>query len=188
MPSVSKVDICNLTLMKLGAQRITSLTEVNDHVTLFNEFYDRVRQATLEAYPWRFALRRASLVKSAAAPEWDFTNQFALPSGCLKVETTDAPDSEWIEESGFILSNRDSMKITFIFDETDTTKFSPLYVEALAEHLASEMSIGVQGLSGGKQTFFELYQGKLREARTRDSQVGSPKKLPEADLNIFRHS
>ena len=186
--AVAKIDIANRALVKLGAEPLTSLTEDNDRAVAFNQLYDSVREATLEAYPWRFALKRASLAQGATAPTWGWNNAYPLPADCLKVESTDDDDYPWTVEQGELYSDRSSMKVVYIFNISDTNTFSATYVEALSEHLASEMAIAVTGESNLKQFHWELYQLKIKEARTRDSQSGSPKKFPTSDLENERHS
>jgi len=185
--AVAKIDIANRALVKLGAEPLTSLSEDNDRAVSFNQLYDAVREATLEAYPWRFALKRAQLAQGATDPTWGWASAFPLPADLLKVESTDLDSSPWTVERGELYSDRSEMKIVYIFNVTDTNTFSPTYVEALSEHLASEMAIAVTGEANLKQFHWELYLAKIKEARTRDSQAGSPKQFPRSDLENERH-
>ena len=54
----SEVDICNRALSKLGAARITSLTEDSVNARACNAMYESVRDAELRAHPWNFAMKR----------------------------------------------------------------------------------------------------------------------------------
>ena len=57
----SEVQICNLALAKIGDQQITSLTENSKAGRLCNLVYEPLRDATLRAHPWNFAITRETL-------------------------------------------------------------------------------------------------------------------------------
>ncbi len=180
--AVAPVDIANLALTKLGADVLTSTTEDNDRAVLFNAQYPHSRDATLQAYPWNFAMRRKSLGKDATAPIFKWANRFTIPGDSLMVVGTDDDTFPWDVEEGFIVSDRGSMKILYITQITDSAKFSPLFVEALAELLASNMALGITGKLDLKKVHFELFRAVIREARTRDSQARTPGSFGDGDL------
>ncbi len=60
--ALDNLAIANGALLRLGAKKISSLTEPgNDAATLCNHWIDRVRREALRAHPWNFALKRAQL-------------------------------------------------------------------------------------------------------------------------------
>ncbi len=189
---VAPIDIANSALSKLGAELLTSLTEDNDRAVLFNALYEQVRDATLEAFPWSFALKRTTLAQSASTPTFDWAFAYPLPADCLKVEKTDEDDYPWTVETiggtEMLFSDRGSMKVKYIFQVTDTAKFSPTYVEALTEHMASEMAMGITGKSDLKKLHYEIYAVKIKEARTRASQQKSADIVEPDDLITHRFS
>ena len=190
--AVAPIDIANAALAKLGAELLTSLSEDNDRAVLFNALYERVRDATLEAFPWPFAVKRTTLAQSASTPTFDWAHAYPLPPDCLKVERTDDDDSPWtvetIDGTEMLFSDRATMKIKYIFKVADTAKFSPTYAESLIEHMASEMALGITGKGDLKKLHYELYMGKIKEARTRASQQKSPEVVGPDDLITHRFS
>ena len=64
----SEVQICNLALAKIGDQQITSLTENSKAGRLCNLVYEPLRDATLRAHPWNFAITRETLALHSVAP------------------------------------------------------------------------------------------------------------------------
>jgi hypothetical protein len=98
----SPVQICNAGLIKLGAERINSLSENNKRARLCNERFDGLRQEVLRAHPWNFAIRRADLVRLSTTPEYEYNYEYQLPSDCLRVLET-AADKD--NPGGDILGN-----------------------------------------------------------------------------------
>lgn len=59
--STSSVEICNMALVKVGAELISSLSDNNKRAILCNLLYDKRRKRLIEGHPWRFARRRKVL-------------------------------------------------------------------------------------------------------------------------------
>ena len=69
----SQVAICNQALVKVGASRITALTDDTKQARALNAIYDVKRDAELAANPWTFATKRESIPASATASMRSFT-------------------------------------------------------------------------------------------------------------------
>ena len=80
----SSVDIANAALSKLGAARITSLTDANKGARAMNARLERLRDTELEAYPWRFAIVRTTLPALSTAPAYGYARQFQRPVNDLR--------------------------------------------------------------------------------------------------------
>jgi len=80
----SEVDIANRALSKLGEARITSLSEASKPARAMNARYEHLRDAELEAHPWRFAVTRTTLPKLSAAPSWGYANEYQRPADDLR--------------------------------------------------------------------------------------------------------
>lgn len=61
---MAAVDIVNMALVKMGVERIGSLSDANDRARTMNLLYENVRDSTLIVHPWNFATRRYHLVPS----------------------------------------------------------------------------------------------------------------------------
>lgn len=174
----SVVEICNLAVTKLGEDPITALTENTKAARLCNLHYPLMRDFVLTAHNWNFAITRAELAVSGDAPAFDYTTKFALPVDCLRVYQTSLPRYQhWKVESGFILCDSSELKIIYIRRVTDPNQFSPLFVEALASRIASELAQPIADSPSLAGNMFNLYERKLREARTYDAQEGFPEGL-----------
>ena len=196
MPSV--VDICNEAMDLLGAATITALTENSKEARLCNRRFETVRDAVIRAHPWNVAITRATLAKDAAAPAFGFTNQFTLPTDpyCLRVlsfwnSNVDSDVAAYDSQVMFkiegrkVLSNEGSCKITYLARVTDTEQYDPLLSSTIAHKLAAETAYAITGSNSVTQGMQQLYELRLKEARSIDAMEGVPDKLIADDfINI----
>lgn len=180
----SEVDICNLALSRLGdTAEISSLTEGSAQAVHCTRFYPIARDALLEAHAWRFATRRIALAEMVAEA-WGWGYVYAAPSGLLKLLAVlpaasdggnDAQEYRMeITESGAqaIYTNLSEASARYIVRITDTTKFSPLFIDALgwllAANLAGPILKGDAGAAEAKRCY-GYFQAVLSAARVSDA-------------------
>lgn len=180
--ATSKVAICNSALAKLGVDFISDLTDETKAAILCNEQYDKKRQQLLRAHPWNFAIKRVSLAKTATTPEFEFDNEFQLPSDCLRVLKIDdegyIPNyPTWVIEGDKLLSSLDTVKIKYIADIEDVGLFDENFTEALAFLIASDLSYALVQSASLSKAMLELHDRVLRDARSFDAQEGTPEDL-----------
>lgn len=197
MPSV--VDICNEAMDLLGAATITALTENSKEARLCNRRFETVRDAVLRAHPWNAAITRASLAKDSETPAFGFTSQFTLPTDpyCLRVlsfwnsnvdSDVAAYDSQVMYkiEGRKILSNESTCKITYLARVTDTEQYDSLLSSTIAHKLAAETAYAITGSNSVSQGLQQLYELRLREARSIDAMEGYPDKIIADDFVNIR--
>jgi len=197
--SVSEVEICNLALQEIGDESIISLSDNSVSAQQCNLRYNSARRSALESHTWNFAMRRASLaLTDKEDPFGDFNSIFTLPSDCIRVVKTDREDEITfgtdplfngfktvgftntyagrdryrIEGRNFFYDD-DTALILFISDVTDTTQFSPLFVDALALYLAHKIAYKLTGSRTLEADLLQRYERTLREAKLRDAQEGT---------------
>lgn len=150
----SEVDICNLALARLGDNATVASIDPPEGSAQAEHcvrFYAIARDSLLEMHAWKFATRRVQLAK-LTVPSWDWSFAYAEPTGALKLlgvlSATASNDDEtqpYEAESdangaAIILTNQEDASLRFVARVTDTTKFSPLFVDALAWLLASYLA------------------------------------------------
>lgn len=59
--AIDNLEVANNALIRLGAKKISVLTEDSDRARLCNSFVHLVRRQTLRAHPWNVALKRTML-------------------------------------------------------------------------------------------------------------------------------
>ncbi len=197
MPSV--VDICNEAMDLLGAATITALTENSKEARLCNRRFETVRDGVLRSHPWNVAITRASLAKDSETPAFGFANQFTLPTDpyCLRVlsfwnsniDSDVAPyDSEVMFkiEGRKVLSNEGTCKITYLARITDTETYDSLLSSTIAHKLAAETAYAITGSTTVSQSMQQLYELRMREARSIDAMEGVPDKMIADDFVNIR--
>jgi hypothetical protein len=185
MPTAtSDVQICNIALTRLGNERVlTALTQANKEGRLCALHYPLARDAVLAAHPWNFAVRRVDLALEDATPPFEYTYRYPLPSDCLKVirtedEAAGFSDDYRIESvaSGLVLLSENSVvAIEYIARIEDVALFSPLFVDVLAQRIAAELAPAFADSQSMAQQLWQIYEAKLREARSVDAQEGTPR-------------
>ena len=192
----SETEICNIALTRLGHSTIVDIrTDTSLSGDLCRIQYPICRDTLLRSHPWNFAIKRVSLALSATTPPFEYTYAFAMPTDCLKIIRTSWEANGWSNkdeatrefwgqpsipyriEGGFLLCNDDTAMIEYIARVTDPAKFDVMFVDVLAQRLAAEMAMKLTDNQSYTKTAWDLYSLKLNEARTVDSQEGSPRDI-----------
>lgn len=177
---MSEVAICNAALLKLGADRITALTENNNRARAMNERYAAVRDAELDRRRWKFSIQRTSLPALAAAPDGDdYARQFELPNDYIRLieggdifDVADLSDYRgsssaqlYSVEGRRILTNLAApLAIRYIAQITDTALMVPSFKEALSSRLADECCERLTESDSKRQLAMADYRRAIREA------------------------
>lgn len=167
---MADVDICNRALQKLGQPRITSLSDQSVSARACATAYDPRRKALLRRHRWSFAIQRFQIAADANPPAFGPANSFTLPNGCLKVLAPDViqntNDRDWIIEGGKLLTSQASpINLRCVMNITDTTLMDPLFQEALAADMASEMCEALTQSNTKKQSALADLKTALDEAK-----------------------
>lgn len=166
----SVVEICNRALQKLGARRISSLSEDSVNGRACNACYEVLRDAELQAHKWNFAIERVELAADSPAPTWGKANSFTLPSDFLKLAD---PDPEWNEntidyqiEGTKIFTNYDApLQLRYVKKVTDANTMPALFREALSSRMAMELAEELTQSNSKRATAEIDYKRAISEAR-----------------------
>jgi hypothetical protein len=177
----SSTQIVNLALSRIGQKPIASLNDTNNAAVLAKLIYDDMRKAVLRTVPWKFALKRAELAELSDAPTYEWDHQYQLPTRALYVVSTSMDQDgdggtgeQWDVEGRTIVTDAGSpIKVTYIEDIEDVTKFDPLFVDVLAERLAAELVYAITKQSAARDRHFQIYAAKIDNAAAADGQQGS---------------
>ena len=166
----SKVEICNRALQKLGAERITSLTEDSVNARACNVAYEPVKLSELRAHPWNFAIKRAQLPASATPPEFGRPNSFPLPSDFVRLmppyPEANTNDLDWqIEGKQIYTFDSAPLNVRYIYNVTDPNEMDVLFREALATKIALELCEEFTQSPSKKADIKDDYKNIIREAR-----------------------
>ena len=153
----SEVDICNQALSLLGDEAsVASIDPPEQSVQAMHcaRFYPMARNSLLEMHDWNFATRRGALAE-LTNDRTDWAHCYAWPNKALRVMAVcaaDVPDDRlddahsrfvvemWPDGQRVIYTEQEDAHARYTFEAADPTKFSPLFVEALATLLASKLA------------------------------------------------
>lgn len=200
MPAVSKVDICNRALQKLGAKRISAIDEASVPARACNLAYDIVRRSELRKNVWGFSIKRAQLAADSPAPTWGRQNSFSLPSDYLllaqgypELLSQDANvigytvaftaafsgEKDWVIEGQKIVTNDAApLNVRYVYDVTDTTLFDAIFTESFATALGFEMCEELTQSNTKKAALGEAYKSLIDLARRQNSIEVAPADPP----------
>lgn len=175
--ATSETSIANSALMKLGADRIVSLTDDTREARIMKEQYPKVRDDILRGHPWNFALVRVVIAPLTTAPDWGFSYQYELPSDCLRLLNVDVPGTEWQLEGRIIVTDAAELGIRYIRKVTETGLFDSNFSEALACKLAADCCFAITQSTTLKDGLMKEYLQRIREARSFDGQESGPARV-----------
>lgn len=145
----SVIDICNIALAHLGDDAsVASIDppEGSAQAEHCARFYPIARDALLEMHDWNFATKRVTLA-ALAVDSFNWAYAYAKPNGVIRALAVLPPSASSYAESqdyeidgDTILTNQDDAVLRYTSSVTDTTKFPPLFTEALTWLLASYLA------------------------------------------------
>lgn len=135
------LDYCNV-------RNITSLEEKTKQSEICARWYDTVKKSLLLNINASFSIKRAVLAEvSNYYPVYGYYKAFALPSDCLQVLNLDSPISDryYQIEGNYLYCNQYSenelIKIRYIADIQDVTKYDSEFCDCLALKLAEKICL-----------------------------------------------
>ncbi len=213
----SAVTISNLALAHIGASQQVSSIDPPDGSVLSGycaRFYPIARREMLE-YPWRFARRRSTLVLAPGDPPSEWLFSYTLPATCLAPKRVISPQAvlsmPWLAEgndyaywlpmfdsgagadfeveNGLVYTNQPEAVLLHTADVTDTTKFTPAFVAALAMQLAGYLGgVVIKGREGGsvRERLHNEAAAKAEMGMVRDANASQQPRMPLPDTIAAR--
>ncbi len=143
---ITKTDVANRALSKIGSNKITSLDDdVSREARELRNCYEIALKNELRLRKWSFSVKRSSLALEVAVPiqiNNDFSKQFALPSDYVRLISTSmsyAPDTYSLEGNK-VLTNVTEFKVRYIAYISDPNMWDACFVEVFACRLAMEVA------------------------------------------------
>jgi hypothetical protein len=199
-----RIDVVNIALNLLGEPAITSIDDDSDAARAMKVNYIHSRDATLEAHPWTFSIRRFIPAKLAADPEFGPPNAFSIPSDIMRVtsvwdderywresgsgRSTNRNQALWALESRVIVTDSDPIYCIGIRRIDDEGIYSPLFVQAFAAQLAMMSAYVITESNQKFAAMAALYGQRIAEARSRDGQQGRTRRLRNTSFLRSRYT
>ena len=154
----NQADICNLAIARIGEREfISNIDEDTGTARACKVLYTNALEVQLASFHWPFAKKSAVLTAADVADREDWGYTYQLPSDCLIVRhiwsgsrTPDAsarvPFELELDADSYgrvLLTDMASAQIVYTKRLTTAVNFPPLFVDALAWRLASELAMTV---------------------------------------------
>jgi hypothetical protein len=189
----SEIEICNLALLRVGAPEIESLTDNNRQAGVVKKLYPLMRDAVLQGHDWGFARREESLAEIENV--WQgYSYAYQYPADCLELRylyNNIAPIGANISfdirqsvdgNSRVVLCNITPAIAIFTAKSTNSGNYTPMFVDALAARLASELA-RVLIIDGRLATnWYQIYAEILKGA---ESSSANENVEVQSDTNSF---
>ncbi len=138
--AISVTRLCNMSLARLGANRLNSFEDDKSVEAIqCRTHYAQTRDALLRSNWWAFAMDRSELSADTEDPDFQWNNQFVLPSDFLRAKGLFDATSSYQIEGERLLTNDGSVNLVYVKVISDPTKFDPLFVEILILQLAIKL-------------------------------------------------
>lgn len=143
---MNAVDICNLALSYLGQRGdITAIdgSDTTANAQTMTTYYPIARRTLLAEHPWSFATKRSGVLADTTSDTETWAYRYAVPSDMIEPiallydGARDDDKSEFVIEGDYIYSNAADVTLRYIYDQTDVTRWSMPFVEAVARKLAA---------------------------------------------------
>lgn len=139
------ISICNIALAHIGKQPINAFDERSTEARTCKAVYDQARRSMLEMSEWTFGKKREALaeVVNDYPARWAFS--YVLPVDSLKLLRVigdldtrfDPTPVEFEVREGKVYTMLSPAVGEYVFDQTNVSRFSPLFIDALAYHIAA---------------------------------------------------
>ncbi len=187
----SQVEIANLALAKLGADRITDFGDGTESANLVSLMFPNVVEETISDGAWTSATFRAELALLVDTPEFGFDFQFQLPTlpSVIRVLSIneDAPgENDFAIEGDKLLANVNGMKIKYIGLISDPQDFDIYLKRSIVARLALDLSYVITGKDGTTLRLQKEYLSTIQEGLTVNGMQGSSLRTVSNQISEIR--
>ena len=199
---LSKVEICNHALLKIGADTIASL-DINQNdseavvqsAKLCGILFDQALEETLRTYKWNSALKRSELTRLEETPAFKFKYKYQLPNDCIRVvniyDNKDAYDdrTQWVVEGRTILCDYDKVYLCYVSKPEDVSELDSFLTKAVIQSLAIKLAVPMQLDQVMQNNLLQEYeQVILPAARSVDTLENKYWEMEESDFILSRYN
>lgn len=192
----SVAQICNMALGRIGVSAtIAAITDNSTAARACSTFYESTRDRLLEAAPWPWANKRATLAAITGGEREGWTYAYALPVDCLVPRKLNpvtrnpavrdlAPfmlEHDATTGLAILLSDQDAPELLYTAKLTEPGLFTPAFTDALAWALAAELAMPLAVKLDLRVRAEQMAELKLERALATALNSQQPDQEPEAE-------
>lgn len=193
--ALSEAQVCNLALLRVGSRAvIQNLEEKTAEAIACKAIFELARDAVLAEVPWSFATRRATLalISGATRDGWQYV--YDVPADFLAARYIYAgirnPASDEripfaleddVNNELVLLTDAEDAVLVYTYRCTSPGLWSPLFVDALAWRLASDLALALSVKPQVGLAMAQGYEAALRKAAAADWNQQREDMPPEAE-------
>ncbi len=193
---MSKIQIINRALLKLGEPPISSLNDAAFGKT-YDIVYNDMKKLLLSAYPWRFAVDIKQLAKKTEKYDDKFVYQLPLDRLLLiKVfgnKQNDISDMRAYSKQGYEVANNcinthqnNNLKVEYVKNIDDDILFPPLFTEALAAKMGAELAMRIKHSVAIKQNLDAEFYNFIMQAEYNNEIIKDVELIPDNSWILVR--
>jgi len=185
MPGVT--DLLNVSLRRIGATPIVSLTDGSESANAADDIYTEVRDDLLRSHPWNFATKRIKLAQSATAPTFEFDYAYPLPSDWLRTISVHDNDAghgtvlyrmEQVNDQNSIVVSSNEIWLRYVSQVTDPNIMTADFRNALEFVLARDLAIPLASSNSLEERMSVKADRAIARARSTDGMGSFPELRP----------
>lgn len=175
---MNDVNIANLALTELGADRISALDDQSTNARHVSTIYYPLLRRCLRRGFWNFALAEVALSKTTDVPVLsDYSSVFQLPSDFIRLRKTSLGEGYSYKIKGRkIYCNSTSLSIEYVWFNTDPNTWDDSFIELFVKELQSALAYLITGSAAVKQAI----DAEKRIAGSNALAVNSQEVTPDA--------
>jgi hypothetical protein len=185
----TKLEVWNLAIDIIKDTALQSDTDSSATARWLDRNWEHTIETTLRSYTWNFAKLYAELPAETDAPAHTWNRAFKMPGNALRL----LPPRRFGQRYGrpiaheivgrYIYTNESApLRVTFIMNEQDPSKWDPLFTEIVRCKLA----LGMANKFTSKNKFIELASQLLKTAQDKAEEIdtleGSPEPIEQFDI------
>lgn len=154
--ATAEAGVCNVALLRVGhTQTINSLDDPSAAAKACKTLWDFTRDELLQARPWPFATKRASLAAITDGERDGYAFAYSLPADFLAARYLwpglNNPGKEEAipfrleadASKQILLTDEEDAKLVYTAKVTEVGRWSPMFRNAMAMRLAADLALGV---------------------------------------------
>lgn len=183
------IDVINRALVRVGASKITSLTDGSTEASVAAEEYEALVRARLTGHRWRFATAQVTLNRLVATPEARWQYAFQAPPDALLVNAV-TNGGRLVKYDRFgdkVFTDTDAELVCDYCFRPDEVRWPPYFADAITHELAHAFSLSIARDEVLARNIGSRLERLWGQARLADSQQQSTRRISPSRFISVRH-